>query len=1194
MAAGHFDDILNDCDCILNNKNTQPDWFYQSTWRPRQASIIDTHYPTGIYLFFMDEQGLCQQTLQTINAEHHRCIQVRIATQYNKTGNDQFEMDPSNIEHYQLLFAYLTANQVTITHVIHGWNYHPYQAIETLEQLENAQKWAMCNFLLLAKNLIKAHDFDQPVTLHLIVSHTHSIEKNEDIAYQKGAMLGLIRTLSLEAPWLTCRLIDLPMNEAQTIAPWLLQEIKTFPSETEVVYRNSQRFVQRLKKVEFDQPTDNNIPFKARGIYLISGGLGGIGKEVAAYLLENYQARLILIGRTSLSNNQQDPNKNSSLEVFHHLKNLDGEIQYHAVDICNEKQLQNIVHTAEQQWNAELDGIIHLAGIYREGLLREESRESLAEVLKPKAMGAWVLHQLIKNRPEKKLFIHFSSIVSILGSTNFGAYTAANCFLNSFSEFQKTMGIKSFSFAWSTWHETGVSKGFKKIGLTDVLDKMGYKAITPKQGIDALLIGLQHRHTDLIIGLNGVQKNIRQHMDTTCDTSQTLTTFFMTDHPRNACQEMKSLAIHDPFQTNYICDFIRVLEMPLTSNGNIDQSKLITSKGYKNDEDESRHISPETKTEQELSLIWQDTLSINEPSINDSFFKLGGNSLLATVMLSRVREQFSLDISLDKVFKMPTIVLLAKLIDEQKEDKQEFSAIPKLNQPIAPLSSTQQRLWFMYQFAPDNPQYNIPVSIQIEGNIDIELLIKSINTVIQHHDILRTRFKYMDNQIVQETSGNFQLPISIIDLSDITDNQEAHWRKLAHQETTRTFELTRLPLLSIRLYKLATDRYILFTIMHHIISDGWSLGVFFDELISHYKILLTNQTSNLPELPIQYSDYAVWQQQQLSNDKLNSQLNYWKTQLANLIQLNLPTDHPRSYNLPSTGQRQTIQISKSITDAINILSRQQEASLFMTLMSAFMVLCTRYSGQDDIAIGTPIANRHHPETEPMIGFFANTLVMRGNLANNPTFIELLQQIKQTSLNAYKNQDVPFDQLVDAIQPDRKTGQNPLCQVVLALQNTPKPNTDLEGIKFHPYQFEGGLVRFDLELHIFETSNGLDVHFDYDTGLFEKETIERMAGHYRVLLTEITQYANRQINNLSILTNKEKQTLLIDWNKTNTKIPDGCLHHLFEYQAMTNSSNVALVFEKYSLTYQQLNSKANQLAHHLQLLGGCPRMQTFKN
>jgi len=520
-----------------------------------------------------------------------------------------------------------------------------------------------------------------------------------------------------------------------------------------------------------------------------------------------------------------------------------------------------------------------------------------------------------------------------------------------------------------------------------------------------------------------------------------------------------------------------------------------------------------------------------------------------------------------------------------KSNSESIQPVPR--ERNIPLSFAQQRLWFFNQLEPNSSVYNMPAAVKLTGKLKIDILSQSFNEIIRRHEILRTRFTVVDGEPIQVVEKGERFTFTVIDLPGIAeDNKQQEVLKLAAIEAQKPFDLLQDCLIRASLIQLSPRENVVLLTMHHIVSDGWSMGILIRELITLYTAFSLGQISPLPELPIQYADFAIWQRKWLQGEVLQTQLNYWKQQLnGSLPILELPTDKPRPAIQSSNGATQQFQLSKSLAEKLNNLSKQEGVTLFMTLLAAFKVLLYRYTQQEDMIVGTPIANRNRTEIEGLIGFFVNTLVLRTSLSNHPTFRELLQQVREVTLGAYAHQDLPFERLVEELQPERNLSHNPLFQVMFILQNASTEVLHLPELTLEQLRAEKNTANFDLTLSLTETEAGLKGDLEYNTDIFDAARINRMLRHFQVLLEGIVTNPEQRLSKLPLLTANEQHQLLVEWNNNQIDYPQHlCIHQLFEAQVEKTPDAVAVVFESVYLTYQEINQRANQLAHYLQKSG----------
>jgi amino acid adenylation domain-containing protein/non-ribosomal peptide synthase protein (TIGR01720 family) len=537
-------------------------------------------------------------------------------------------------------------------------------------------------------------------------------------------------------------------------------------------------------------------------------------------------------------------------------------------------------------------------------------------------------------------------------------------------------------------------------------------------------------------------------------------------------------------------------------------------------------------------------------------------------------------------------LLELRLKQKELSIKKLTSISKRKSSDVLLLSLVQERLWLLYQLQPDIPLFNDSILIHVTGKLDSIALEKSLNEIIKRHEILRTTFKIVDTQPIQIIAPTITLKLLILDLQELSKpEQEELVKQIITEQSSKTFDLTQELLLRCKLIRLKQQEHIILLTMHHIICDGLSRQIFYRELGTLYQAFCDGTAPALPELPIQYADFALWQRQSLDDETYKSQLVYWQQKLENLPPVfALPTDNPRPAVQSLRGARQTLILPQSLTEALKSLSQKEGVTLFMVLLAAFKTLLYRYTGQTDLVVGTPIANRNQIETENLLGCFINTLVLRTNLSNNPSFRELLARVRETTLAAYAHQDLPFEQLVKELQPERTLSHNPLFQTMFVFQDSPLQALELPGLKLTPSIVDSGFAEFDLTLFLEDTKLGLMGALEYSTDLFRADTINRMIGHWQTLLAGIVSHPDENISKLPLLTKFEENQLLVDWNQTTTDYAkDQCIHQLFEAQVERTPNAVAVVFADQQLTYRELNEKANQLAHYLQKLGVQPEV-----
>ncbi len=653
--------------------------------------------------------------------------------------------------------------------------------------------------------------------------------------------------------------------------------------------------------------------------------------------------------------------------------------------------------------------------------------------------------------------------------------------------------------------------------------------------------------------------------------------------------------------------FVTLETLPLTPTRKVDRKALPAPEPPGGGEEP---LAPRTPVEEILAGIWAELLGLDRVGAGANFFELGGHSLLATRVMSRLRDTLGVELPLSDLFTAPTLADLAARVDARMKELRRSGALasappllpmsPELRTGSLPLSFGQERLWLIDQLEPGSPRYNVAAALRVSGPLDSVVLASTLGEIVRRHEALRTVFARRGGVPVQVIRPAAPFPLPLVDLSGLPeDARETLALALAGEAAALPFDLARGPLLRCLLLRLTERDHAVLLTLHHIAGDGWSVDVLVREVAALYPALsegTARRPSPLPELPVQYGDFAVWQRSWMSGEVLEQELAWWRRQLAGAPPLlTLPTDRPRPPVQSFRGRSEPFALPAELSQVLRALSRREGATLFMTLLAAWSTLLARYSGQRDLSVGTPIAGRTRREVEELIGFFLNTLVLRLDLSGEPGFGALLGRVRQGVLAAYTHQEVPFEMLVEALKPERSLAYEPLFQVVLNLHNQPRASLSLSGLTWRPVEVPLRTVQFDLILTVREEAGGLACQLDYRTDLFDRSTVRRMAGHLETLLARVTEAPERSVDELPLLTAAERHQLLAEWAETEPATAEtaaeteACLHELFAAQARRAPRAPAVILGVLSLTYGELDRRANRLARRLQGLGVGPEV-----
>ncbi|HEX2271488.1 MAG TPA: amino acid adenylation domain-containing protein, partial [Pyrinomonadaceae bacterium] len=675
-----------------------------------------------------------------------------------------------------------------------------------------------------------------------------------------------------------------------------------------------------------------------------------------------------------------------------------------------------------------------------------------------------------------------------------------------------------------------------------------------------------------------------------------LVAYVVTDEERLGSNELRKYLVERIPEYMVPSTFVQLDQLPLTPNGKVDRQALLSFEETVSNEPESEVAGARNPVEELLIGIWGEVLGVKQLGISDNFFELGGHSLVATQVISRISETFKIELPFRAFFDAPTIEGLAIYVENALRSQHAIEAPPLA--PVSrdeslPLSFSQQRLWFLDQLEPMSNAYNIPSVVRLRGLFIPEVFKRAVEEVMRRHESLRTRFLSDEGRAWQQIDEAAELSVPIIDLRSYPEaEQDQEVRRLATLEVQKPFDLTHGPLLRLTVLQLAENEHVLLLTMHHIVSDGWSMTVLMRELIVLYDAFSRGESSPLPELPIQYADYAVWQREWLQGEVLEQQMKYWREQLQGAPPvLELPTDHPRPAVQSLRGRMLQRRMSGELLQQLEALSRREGLTMYMSVLAAFVVVLSRYSGQREIVVGTPIAGRTRRDIEGLIGFFVNTLVLRMRVDEQQSVRQLLERVRETCLGGYTHQDVAFEQLVEELQPERDLSHQPVFQVMFALEG----GGDEQGWKIGDLQVEleeveSGVAKFDLTLRVKQGHAGWELAMEYKQDLYEEATIACMLEHVERVLEGMAGDVRQPVSELSLLSTAEREHLLGQWNETDRAYADDvCVQQLFEARAAARPEAVALICDGDQVSYGELNRRSNQLARYLRALGVGPEV-----
>jgi amino acid adenylation domain-containing protein len=1147
-------------------ENAFKDWLYEVQWQARPRDEHQAGQPAAVepeaftWLIFADGGGVGQSLAARLKAQGHSCILVYPGGGYTKGDDGKRTVDPARLSDFEhLLQEIRTPGVPPLKAVVHLWSLDaPDGEALTVSRLDQAQLRGCASALHTLQVLSQYNDLPLPRLWLVTRNAVPAGEVDTQLAVAQSPLWGLGNVISLEHPDLWGGMVDLSLEAGPDEVARLAVEIRDPQGEEQIAFRRADRYVARL--VRSKPARAQAIALQPDATYLITGGLGALGLRTAQWLVEQGARRLVLLGRRGAAGKAR--------EFIDQMTHKGADILVEKADVADEGQMTRVFEKIAASGFA-LRGVIHAAGVPGYENLLKMPLDTFLPVLQPKVAGGWLLHKLTQ-KTALDFFICFSSIASVWGSAGQAHYGAANHFLDMLAHYRRGRGLPGLSINWGPWSGGGMTSSEAQMWLT----RMGVSPLPPEHGTGALnyLLGTANIQITVAEVDWGVFKGLYEARKARLLLEQ------IEAHPQEPVKQ-RSCAKRT--------DLLRQLKGAAAG----DRKNLLTA--Y-------------LQSEAARIMAFE---SSQLPGVDQGFFEMGMDSLMAMELKTSLDASLSTDIPLSMIFDCSTIQELSNTLSEEVVGEKFFTtgdrkakAVPKQLTGISRtrpsehernicLSFAQKRLWFLDQFKPNSPWYNIPAAMRITGELDVDVLSQSFAEIVRRHESLRTTFTAIDGQPQQVIAPGIILPLIVTDLRQLHEqDREIEVLRSVREDARLPFNLAKGPLLRLKLLRLKEKEYVLVLNMHHIISDGWSVGVLIRELSALYEAFSENKSSPLPELPIQYADFAVWQQQWLQGAELTRQLSYWQRQLGGKLPvLDLPTDRPRPpVQTSQHGETQSFLLAAHLSEKLKELSKHQDVTLFMTLLAAFQTMLLKYTGQQDIIVGSPIANRNRAEIDGLIGFFVNTLVLRCDLSGNPAFTKLLARVKETTLKAYTHQDLPFEMLVEKLHPQRDLSRTPLFQVMFVLQDFAVDTLELPGSTVNLLELDTGTSLFDLTLSLRASEKGLSGSFEYNTDLFDAATINRMIGHFQILLEGIAVDPERRLSDLPILTESERNRILVDWNATESDYPkDKCIHHLFEARVEKTPDAVAVIFEKQSLTYKELNRRANRLARHLIDMGVAP-------
>jgi amino acid adenylation domain-containing protein len=1147
------------------------EWFHIPSWK---RSLPPPHVEwqnreLSTWLVFMDESNLGLKLVRQLENHGQNIITVRPGPNYKKINDREYTVNPAEENHYTALFKELKKFEPFPATMIHLWNISSTAVDEgaelDIEVVEKLQDLGYYSLLNIAQSMGKLTITDE-VRIMVVSNNVQDVFGENRLFPGKATAIGAVKGIPKEYVNIRLRSIDvtLPPQDSpkeKILVEQLIDEFVSDSIEPVIAYRDNLRWVEIYESLPMEDPKDKHMKFrlKENGVYLITGGFGGIGLALAEYLAQEVPGvKLILHKRSEflprdqweqwLSEHEQDEKDGTGEKIkkIQHLEKLGAEVFIGYGEMSDLENIRQLI-TCGQERFGPINGVIHSAGIPDGAMIQVRNRENSERIFSPKVKGTLVLDKILKDA-DLDFVVLCSSIDSVIASAGQVGYCAANIFLNYYARYNaRNGGPFTAAINWPRWQSLGMAviqealhKELKGVDLT------GGLAI--EDGAEAFRRIVENRAPQTAVTPSNLQAMVE--MDYTVGTGALMAEF---------------------------------------------DADTMSETLYQRPELTSEYVAPGSEFEVQMAEIWQNLFGFEQVGIRDDFFELGGDSLKVVIAISKIHKKMNVEIPVSEFFNAPTIQALAHYV-LQAEESVYASITPMEEKEYYSLSSTQRRLYFLMQMEPGNTAYNEAKIVMIKGKINRQKMEDTCRQLIRLYDVYRTSFHLVRGKLVQKVHPPEEIEFSM-EYDDAGNEKKA--QKLA-EDSIIPFDLDQAPLLRVKLIKISEENHVLMVDMHHIITDKASDGIFVKAFLTLY------QDEELPAPCLQYRDYTEWQNSEAQKAEIKSQEEFWLGMLAGDIPvLNLPTDYPRPEIQSFEGDGEHFFLEKQQAEALKSLAIKEDVTVYMLLLSIINIFLSKLSGQEDIIVGTPVAGRGREELQNMPGVFINTVVLRNYPAGEKTYHESLQEIRESTLKSFDNQDYHYEDLIDQVEVNRDPSRNPLFDVQFVLQNMEERpenflDTEISTFKLVPFAVSKPFTKFDL---IFEVEEAMDNYLftlQYCTKLFRKETIqERFVPYFKNIADSVLRDGEQKLSEIEIITPKEKNQILFEFNDTVTGYPGGSsIHQLFEEQVERTPDKISVAAphiqtaarsrnngsNTISISYKELNRRSGQLAYLLKKKG----------
>lgn len=1076
-------------EAILRKKVNLSDWFYVPSWkrsplRPVDGNIIENS-PHPCWLIFIDQNGLGSRLGDQLKKKKHEVITVNTGEAFSRVNPHTYIIEPGSANDYTTLMQELLTQSKIPHNIVHLWNITEHLPTHSLPSEEHVNRTLDLGFfsLVFLAQAISSQQISQDIRIDVVTNHMQEVVGGDGVCPEKTIILGPCQTIPREYPNIKCRSLDIvspyPVNkndnqQVETILRQLLTEITTTSPDETIAYRGNYRWVRTFEPYPLDSTPKKPPLLKQKGVYLITGGLGGIGLILAEHLAKTVRAKLVLTGRSAfppreqweqhLESRNQNNNLHSKIQKLLDLEKLGAEVLALSADITDQQQMQEVLTRAEAQFG-RINGVIHAAGLADGIMIQLRTREESERILAPKVRGTMVLDGILQDK-KPDFFILCSSIASILTHIGQSAYCSANAFLDAYAHYKSLVGdICTVSINWDRWENVGIATIIEK-WYKDFTGEELTRGITPEEGVEAFTRIIGEPTPQVIVSIYDLEALIKQS-NTSGGTS-----------------------FPGPTEENTI---------PKVKNSR--------------PELETEYVAPGNETEQIISDIWSAVLGYEKIGTHDDFFDLGGDSLKAIAIISKINKELSTNVPIPVFFNQLTINRISGYINHIKESSPDVSAAllypqlePVKKKEFYPTTVPQQKFYFLSKMPGFDISLNLFRIISIEGKLDKQRFREALQSLIKRQESLRTSFHIKDEQVVMKIHETVNLPLEYVEWQE---NKEESLQNIINRFST-PYDLTQAPLLKVKLVKLAEEKHLMLFDVHHIITDDTSMRIFMKELSLLYK------NEKLLGLSIQYKDYAQWQKKFWESQLGQKQEKYWLERFAKQAPfLDMPTDYPRPKIRQFEGECIPFNLEKQVLKKLKRLGEENAATLYMILLTAVNILLNKYTGQEDITITSPIIAREQEGLENIIGLFINLLPIRNFPDPGKTVGDFMKEVKNNALAAYENQMYPFGRLVEKLDIQKDLSRDPLNDIELIIVNTDLSTLEIEEVSFTFQEYYQKLSLVDISIEVTELKESVSFKLMYSTKLFKRETMERFINSFKEILMIITENKNILLGDINL-------------------------------------------------------------------------------